>query len=330
MLPDELKEAVFRYTEQLADEVGYVGAGTVEFIHDLASEAVYFMEMNTRLQVEHPVTEWVSGVDIVSEQFRIASGESIAEVRAAERGYAIEARINAERVQADAEGNLSFRPQPGQVTVCRFPEEEGVEIIAAVSEGKFVSPFYDSMIAQVIVHADERDSAIQKLLGYLERIAIQGISTNIPLLKRVLKDEVFHKGIYDTGYLPDFLSRTDAGSLIAEIDASAGEVSGGIDLDAIRIEDSDELKVICPATAIFYTTPTPTEPEYVNVGDRIRVSDTLGQLEAMKLFTPLKLEDFNTETVLYDPEREFEVTRINMATGQQVNVGDLLFVVKPV
>jgi acetyl/propionyl-CoA carboxylase alpha subunit/acetyl-CoA carboxylase alpha subunit len=329
MLPADLRESVFTFTANLADEVGYVGAGTVEFIQDLASEAVYFMEMNTRLQVEHPVTEWTSGVDIVSEQFRIASGESIEHIEPEQTGYAIEARINAERVQADSDGKLVFRPHPGQITACRFPEEEGVEIIAAVSEGKFVSPYYDSMIAQVIVHAENREAAIEKLLDYLGRISVQGISTNIPLLKRVLADDIFRNGVYDTGYLPDFLSRTDADSLISEIDASAGEVSGGIDLDAIAIEDSDELKVICPATAIFYTTPTPTEPEYVNVGDRISVSDTMGQLEAMKIFTPLKLSDFNGDATLYDPDREYEVTRINMATGQQVNVGDLLFVVKP-
>jgi acetyl/propionyl-CoA carboxylase alpha subunit len=330
MLPDNLRETVFRSTAALADEVGYVGAGTVEFIYDVANEAVYFMEMNTRLQVEHPVTEWVSGIDIVSEQFRIASGESIAHLEPQQNGYSIEARVNAERVQANADGSLSFRPHPGQVTACEFPEEEGVEIIATVSEGKFVSPFYDSMVAQVIVHAADRPAAVTKLLSYLDRITIQGISTNIPLLKRVLADDVFNKGIYDTGYLPEFLKRTDSERLIAEIDASAGEASGGIDMDAIRIEDSDELKVLSPATAIFYTTPTPTDPEYVTVGARVRVTDTIGQLEAMKLFTPLKLADFNTEAVLYDPEREYEVTRINMATGQQVTQGDLLFVVKPV
>jgi acetyl/propionyl-CoA carboxylase alpha subunit len=329
MLPDALKEAVFSYTANLADEVRYVGAGTVEFIHDVPNDAVYFMEMNTRLQVEHPVTEWVSGIDIVTQQFRIAAGESIADLEPAENGYAIEARINAERVQAGGKGKLVFRPHPGQITVCRFPEEDGVEVIAAVSEGKFVSPFYDSMIAQVIVHAEDRDAAIAKLLGYLERIAIEGISTNIPLLKRVLADEVFRKGIYDTGFLPDFLGRTDAAALIAEIDASAGAGAGGFDQEAIRIEDSDELKVLSPATAIFYTTPTPTEPEYVQVGDRVSVNETLGQLEAMKIFTPLKLSDFNTDVALYDPDREYEVTRINMATGQQVNTGDLLFVVRP-
>ncbi|MFN2166533.1 MAG: acetyl-CoA carboxylase biotin carboxyl carrier protein, partial [Anaerolineae bacterium] len=95
-------------------------------------------------------------------------------------------------------------------------------------------------------------------------------------------------------------------------------------------DGSDELKVLAPATAIFYTTPTPTEPEYVAVGDKVGVSDLLGQLEAMKIFTPLRLSDFNGEVELYDPERRYEVTRINMSSGQQVNAGDLLFVVKPV
>ena len=330
MLPDRLRESVFAYTEALADEVAYVGAGTVEFIYDLHADAVYFMEMNTRLQVEHPVTEWVSGVNIVAEQFRIAAGESIAHIVPERRGYAIEARINAERVEVAPGKGLVFRPQPGKITVCDFPEDDGVEIIAAVSEGKFVSPFYDSMIAQVIVHAADRDSAIEKLLAYLKRVRIQGISTNIPLLKRVLADSVFRAGKYDTDYLPQMLRRIDAQALIREIEESAGQVHGSIGVEAIQIADSQELKVLSPSTAIFYTTPTPTEPEYVNVGDRIRVGDILAQLEAMKLFTPLKLADFNGETALYDVDREYEITRINMATGQQVNAGDLLFVVKPV
>jgi biotin carboxyl carrier protein len=161
-------------------------------------------------------------------------------------------------------------------------------------------------------------------------VTVTGICTNIPLLTRVLDDAVFQGGDYDTGYLPDFLARIDADALIGDIEASAGEMSGAIDVDAIRIDGSDELKVLAPAAAIFYATPTPTEPEYVAVGDRISVRHTLGQLEAMKIFTPLKLADFNGDVELYDPEREFEVTRINMSSGQQVNAGDLLFVVKPV
>ena len=330
MLPKQLRELVLQYTAELADDVGYVGAGTVEFIYDLDSQAVYFMEMNTRLQVEHPVTEWVSGVDIVGEQYRIAAGQSIEPLEVKQNGYAIEARINAERVQIGISGEIVFRPHPGQIGACEFPTEEGVEVIATVAEGKFVSPYYDSMVAQVIVHASDRPAAIEKLHRYLSQVKIQGISTNIPLLKRVLLDATFQQGNYDTGYLPEFLKRIDTDELINEFAANAGEVNSGIDREAITIEDSDELKVLSPATAIFYAAPTPTEPAYVAVGDRIGVAATIGQLEAMKIFTPLSLADFNTEIELYDADRKYEITRINMASGQQVNAGDLLFVVKPV
>jgi acetyl/propionyl-CoA carboxylase alpha subunit len=330
MLPAHLHKAVLDYTAAIADEVDYMGAGTVEFIYDLKNDAVYFMEMNTRLQVEHPVTEWTSGIDIVSQQFRIASGESIADLEPQQNGYAIEARVTAERVQVGSNGLLQFRPHPGQIIDCHFPEEPGVEIIAAAAAGKQISPYYDSMIAQVIVHAADRASGLDKLLDYLGRVRVTGICTNIPLLKRILKDEVFRDGVYDTNYLPGFLARIDGQALIGEIEAAAGEMASAIDRDSIRIDGSDELKVLAPATAIFYTTPTPTEPDYVSVGDRISVRHTLCQLEAMKIFTPLKLADFNTEAELYDESRQYEVTRINMASGQQVNAGDLLFVVKPV
>jgi acetyl/propionyl-CoA carboxylase alpha subunit len=330
MLPAALREQVLQHTAALAEEVDYVGAGTVEFIYDIANDAVYFMEMNTRLQVEHPVTEWVSGVDIVGQQFRIASGESIADLDIKSDGYAIEARVNAERVQVDSDGELQIRPHPGEIRDCEFPEESGVEVIATAGPGKFVSPYYDSMVAQVIVHAADRDSAIAKLRDYLNRINITGICTNIPLLRRVLADDTFCGGTYDTGYLPEFLKRIDVDALVHDIETAAGEMSAGIDKNAIAIDGSDELKVLAPAAAIFYTTPAPTEPDYVSVGDRISVRHTLGQLEAMKIFTPLKLADYNGEFELYEQGREYEVTRINMSSGQQVSAGDLLFVVKPV
>ena len=125
MLPKKLLDVVKRSTADIANEVGYVGAGTVEFIYDLKSDAVYFMEMNTRLQVEHPVTEWTSGINIVAEQFRIASGESIADLKVKSTGYSIEARVNAERILQQADGSLAFRPHPGEVLECDFPEEKG-------------------------------------------------------------------------------------------------------------------------------------------------------------------------------------------------------------
>ena len=148
-------------------------------------------------------------------------------------------------------------------------------------------------------------------------------------MKRVLQDDVYIEGIYDTNYLPEFLQRTDAKSLIDEIERAAGEQTAGIDLAAIKIDGSDELKVLSPTTAIFYITPTPSEPQFVSVGDKISVADTCCQLEAMKIFTPLSLADFNVDSELYDADTQFEVTRINMSNGQQVNAGDLLFVVKP-
>ena len=329
MLPEDLRRDVLTYSAAIADEVGYVGAGTVEFIFDLAAGAVYFMEMNTRLQVEHPVTEWVSGIDIVGEQFRIAAGESIAELEPKFEGYAIEARINAERVQLDGEGALSFRPHPGTIEDALFPAEEDVDVITIAAPGKFISPYYDSMVAQVIVHAKDRQATIKRLADILSRVRITGICTNIPLLRRVLADEVFRKGDYDTGFLPEFLRRTDVEGLIEEIEAGAGESASAFNLESIGIDGSDELKVLSPAAAIFYTSPSPSEPEFVSVGDRIAVDATLCQLEAMKIFTPLALKDFNGEASLYDPALQFEVTRINMGNGQQVNAGDLLFVVRP-
>ncbi len=329
-LPEHLLQEVLRSTADIANEVGYVGAGTVEFIYDLAADAVYFMEMNTRLQVEHPVTEWVSGVDIVAQQFRIAAGESIADLAVQNNGYAMEARINAERISKQGDGGLAFRPHPGKIEECHFPQEEGVEIIAAVGPGKFISPYYDSMVAQIIVHAESRDAAAAKLADYLGRVKLTGICTNIPLLRKILADEVFLAGVYDTNYLPELLQRTDIDGLIEAIELGSGAADSGIDLDSLRIEASDELKVLAPATAIFYSTPSPSEPEYVSVGDEIALDHTLCQLEAMKIFSPLCLADFNADGDLYDPSKRYQVTRINMSNGQQVNVGDLLFVVKPV
>jgi len=324
-LPESLKRSVLAHTAALADEVGYVGAGTVEFIYDLANDAVYFMEMNTRLQVEHPVTEMVSGVDIVAEQFRIASGHDIAGLEIKEDGYSIEARINAEKVVLDADGELQFRPDPGEIQLCEFPEEDGVDVITTAGTGKFVSPYYDSMVAQVIVHAADREAATEKLLEYLKRVKIKGICTNLPLLYRILADQVFRDGVYDTAYLPGLFQRLNPAELVEEIEAAAGTDRPAIDVDSISIENSSELKVLAPATGIFYITPSPTEPEYVTEGEVIPRDTIMCQLEAMKSFTPMRLADFGE---LY-PESHYEVTRINMAAGQQVNPGDLLFVVKP-
>jgi acetyl/propionyl-CoA carboxylase alpha subunit len=319
-----------RHTAQLADEVGYAGAGTVEFIYDLDADEIYFMEMNTRLQIEHPVTERVSGVDIVREQFRIAGGEEISRLEVKDNGYAMEARINAERVMVNNKGAIGFRPDPGLVSECVLPHDDAIEVIAAIAGGKSVSPFYDSMIVQIIAHGRDRTDAIAKLSHYLGRVKIHGVCTNIPLLLRVLADDAFIAGRYDTNYLTELLKGVDAEALQREFEASAGVSTSGFNADTIRIDGSDELKVLAPSTGIFYITPSPSDPEYVSVGDLVDVRHTLGQMEAMKIFTPLSLRDFNNgDDALYPDDQSYEVTRINMANGQQVNAGDLLFVVRP-
>jgi acetyl/propionyl-CoA carboxylase alpha subunit len=330
MLPARLKKSVLDYAAKIADTVGYTGAGTVEFIYDVPSDAVYFMEMNTRLQVEHPVTEVVTGVDIVEKQFQIAAGESIADMKFPEKGYGLEVRVNAEKAVLDADGKVSFLPTPGEITRCELPEEDHIQLISMAGEGKVVSPFYDSLIIQIVCYGKNRKDAISKMADYLSKVVINGICTNIPLIRKILDDDVFIKGVYDTGYLPEFLGRIDAEALIREIEEASGASGSGFSLEMLQIEDSDELKVLSPSTGVFYRTPSPSEPEYVNVGDVVSADDVLCQLEAMKMFTPVNLNSFSGEDgELYPGGQQYEVTRINIASGQQVNEGDLLFVIRP-
>src|SRR5690606_8210206 len=151
---------------KLADAVDYVGAGTVEFIFDLQANTIYFMEMNTRLQVEHPVTELVSGVDIVTAQFDIAEGKDIAAIEAKPQGYAIEVRVTAEKAVIKND-QVEFAPTPGIIRECVMPELEHIHLISMAAPGKQVSPFYDSLIAQIICYGKDREDTIAKLRDYL-------------------------------------------------------------------------------------------------------------------------------------------------------------------
>ncbi|MEO0368711.1 MAG: biotin carboxylase N-terminal domain-containing protein, partial [Pseudomonadota bacterium] len=329
MLPKSLADKAFKCAESLAQAVDYFGAGTVEFIYDLKADTIYFMEMNTRLQVEHPVTEWTSGISIVGKQYEIAQGGSIADLKPANKGFSIEARITAEKAKLDAEGNIDFVPTPGLVTECRFPSGDDIEIIAAVTEGKTISPFYDSMIAQLIVYGKNRKDAIKKLLSALEETSIKGVCTNISLLNRILQDDTFVNGDYDTKYLPKLLDRIDKDALIEEM-AYTGVDTVDSDLGSLTISGTDELKVVSPMTGIYYSTPAPNEPDFVKVGDRINLSQTLCQIEAMKLFTHITLSSVLGSGEIFNADGTYEVVRLNQANNAQVNVGDLLFVVKPV
>jgi acetyl/propionyl-CoA carboxylase alpha subunit len=329
-LPKNLEEKVYDYSARLADAVDYNGAGTVEFIYNLDVNDVYFMEMNTRLQVEHPVTELVTGIDIVSKQFAIAGGASIKDLKIASKGYAIEVRINAEK--AVMQGNdVNFIPNAGKITKFELPEDKNIQILKSIDSDKEVTPFYDSMVVQIICYGKDRNDTIAKMLKYLGTVVIEGVSTNIPMLKDILKDEIFINGVYDTNYLPKYLNRIDQAKLIKDFEESAGQTGQNVTKESLAIEGSTELKVLAPASSIFYSSPSPTEPSYVKEGDIVSVNQTLCLMEAMKMFSPLNLKSFNAQgNALYDDDVQYQIVRIHNSEGQQVNHGDLLFVIKPV
>jgi len=175
-------------------DIGYRGAGTFEFLYE--NDEFYFIEMNTRLQVEHPVSELITGVDLVKQQLLIASGEvlKIKQSDITPKGHSIECRINAE----DSE---TFMPSPGKVERFHLPGGLGVRVDSHVYGGYTVPPNYDSMIGKLIVHAEDRETAIKRMQGALEEMVIEGIKTNIPLQRRILRDKAFLKGGADIHYL---------------------------------------------------------------------------------------------------------------------------------
>ncbi len=181
----------------LARNIGYRSAGTVEFVYDPKTEEFFFLEMNTRIQVEHPVTEAVTGVDIVAEQLRVASGDglSLTQAEIALNGHAIECRINAE----DPEAN--FRPAPGRITRWTPPSGEGIRVDSHVFEGYVIPPFYDSMIAKLIVTAPTRAAAIEKMSGALKAFEIEGVPTTRAFHLRVLADPRFAANAIDTKWI---------------------------------------------------------------------------------------------------------------------------------
>ncbi len=170
---------------------GYVGAGTVEMLRD-DDGRIYFMEMNTRLQVEHPVTEMVTGVDLVEQQLRVAAHERLA-LQPMASGHAIECRINAEDPDQD------FKPAPGRVSMLRFATGEGVRVDTHLREGDTISPHYDSLIAKIITHGPDRETAILRMEAALRGTQVEGVPTTIGFHLRVLAHPEFRAGTYDTG-----------------------------------------------------------------------------------------------------------------------------------
>ena len=203
VITPELREAMGAVAVKACKEIGYSSAGTFEFLLD-EDGSFYFMEMNTRIQVEHPVTEMVTLADIVRNQIRIATGEDLQytqdEVQIV--GHSIECRIN-------AEDPVKFTPSPGRITAFNTPGGPGVRVDTAVYPGYNVPPYYDSMIAKLIVHARTRELAIARMQRALDLMVVEGIKTTIPLHKKIMADEKFRKGDFSTKFMEEFKYEID-------------------------------------------------------------------------------------------------------------------------
>lgn len=196
-LDEALREKMGEAAVKGCKAVNYENAGTVEFLVD-KNKNFYFMEMNTRIQVEHPVTEQVTGHDLIKLQLRVAAGEKLPKRRIKSHGHAMECRINAE----DPYNN--FRPSPGKITGFHMPGGFGVRVDTHSYAGYHVPQYYDSLIAKLVVYALTREGAINKMSSALEEFTVEGIKTTIPFHRAVMKDERFRTGKFDTGFLETF------------------------------------------------------------------------------------------------------------------------------
>jgi acetyl-CoA carboxylase, biotin carboxylase subunit len=206
-----LREAMHNAAVALGRHLGYLGLGTVEFLFDSDRREFYFLEMNTRIQVEHPVTEAITGIDLVAEQISVAEGRLL-RLRQQDvqfHGHAIECRINAEDSLRD------FAPCPGRVTSATFPAGPGVRVDTHIEAGCEVPPFYDALLAKIIVHAANRDAAIADLGDALARCKVEGVETNLEFHRRVLRHQEFQAGGVDTQFLAT-MRMTDPAPLAAQ------------------------------------------------------------------------------------------------------------------
>ena len=193
-IPDHIREAVAATCVKACEKMNYRGAGTLEFLYQ--DEQFYFIEMNTRVQVEHPVTEMVTGIDIVKEQLRIANGEklSIKQSDVKITGHSIECRIN-------AEDPVTFLPCPGKINLFHAPGGNGIRVDSHIYSGYTVPPYYDSLIAKLITYGEDRDGALAKMSNALDELLIDGIRTNTQLHKNIIRDTEFQKGGVNIHYL---------------------------------------------------------------------------------------------------------------------------------
>ena len=335
--PDEIRQAMGEAAVKVAEACGYVNAGTVEFLYQ--DGEFYFLEMNTRLQVEHPVTELVSGIDLVAEQLRVAAGEelSFTQDEIALRGHAIEVRVNAED---PAEGR--FVPSPGPITKLVPPQGIGIRWDGGYDSGDEVSQYYDNLVGKLCVWASDRPKAIARMLRALDEMIIEGVATTIPADIAILSHEDFANGEHSTKWVEDTLDLTGIGSSGAgEADEESEKVERNVDVEvngkrfAVKLFiPADQISVGAPAgkslpkarkrsgtkgaapTAGSGQIAVPMQGTIVKLnvaeGDEVTEGQVLCVLEAMKMENNIVADKDGT------------VSEIKITEGASVSSGEII------
>jgi acetyl-CoA/propionyl-CoA/long-chain acyl-CoA carboxylase, biotin carboxylase, biotin carboxyl carrier protein len=342
--PDEIRQAMGEAAVRVTKACGYVNAGTVEFLYQ--DGEFYFLEMNTRLQVEHPVTELVTGLDLVAEQIRVASGEplSIHQNAIERRGHAIEVRINAE----DPAGGR-FLPSPGPITKLRVPQGYGVRWDGGYEAGDEVSQFYDNLVGKLICWGADRDIAIARTIRALEEFEVAGIATTIPADLAILRHPDFAAGEHSTRWVEDRLDLSATAAAPAAVDGVSPEPKVRRDVDVevngrrfgvtVWLPESQAAAVAAPGGGGAKTAPRPRRSGgpsaaaagsghvavpmqgtivkvLVAVGDSVDAGQTVCVLEAMKMENNIAADKAGT------------VKEVKVAAGQSVGSGDVVVVIE--
>ena len=335
-LPDDIRVAMGEAAVKVALGCGYTNAGTVEFLYE--NGAFHYLEMNTRLQVEHPVTELVTGLDLVEQQLLVADGQPLTFTQedVEIRGHAIEVRINAE----DPAGG-AFLPSPGRINTLKLPDGFGVRFDAGYEAGDEVSQFYDNLVGKLVVWGANRDIAIRRTLRALGELEITGVATTIPADIAILSHEDFQAGTHSTKWVEETLD-------LSEVKADKGEPPAEVDQPAIKREMSVEVDGKRFAVSMWVpdplATPVAGAPRrrqsrsggsgssgsgqvtvpmqgtivkiLVEVGDTVEAGDPICVLEAMKMENNIAAEKAGT------------VTEVRIAVGDSVGGGDVVAVVE--
>ena len=335
-LPDDIRVAMGEAAVKVALGCGYTNAGTVEFLYE--NGAFHYLEMNTRLQVEHPVTELVTGLDLVEQQLLVADGQPLTFTQedVEIRGHAIEVRINAE----DPAGG-AFLPSPGRINTLKLPDGFGVRFDAGYEAGDEVSQFYDNLVGKLVVWGANRDIAIRRTLRALGELEITGVATTIPADIAILSHEDFQAGTHSTKWVEETLD-------LSEVKADKGEPPAEVDRPAIKREMSVEVDGKRFAVSMWVpdplATPVAGAPRrrqsrsggsgssgsgqvtvpmqgtivkiLVEVGDTVEAGDPICVLEAMKMENNIAAEKAGT------------VTEVRIAVGDSVGGGDVVAVVE--